>query len=150
MPRSFDLGTDYATSVERVHRALRDRRYWLARLAGSGADVTALDRMDVDAAGGVDVITTQVVRKDRLPGLVSQFHRGDLVIRREETWTPVLDSHARAEVTGSITGAPVMLTGDAVLGPLNDLSRLDFRGKTWKHTSARAVVCRRCWVAGVE
>ena len=122
------MGTDYATSVERVHRALRDPQYWQARLAGSGADETALDRMDVDAEGGVDVITTHVLRKDRLPGVVSQFHRGDLVIRREETWTPVADSHARAAVTGSIAGAPVLLTGDAVLAPQNDLSRLDFRG----------------------
>lgn len=128
MPRSFDLGTDYATSVERVHRALSDRQYWLARLAESGADATALDRMDLGTDGSVDVTTTHVLRRDRLPGVVSQFHRGDLVIRREETWTPVTDSHARAAVTGSIADAPVLLTGDVVLGPRNDLSRLDFRG----------------------
>lgn len=125
------MGTDYATSVERVHRALSDRQYWLARLAGSGADETALDRMDVDGDGGIDVITTQVLRSDRLPGVVSQFHRGDLVIRREETWTPMLDCRARAAVTGSISGAPVVLAGEAVLAPRDPsdhLCRLDFRG----------------------
>lgn len=124
------MGTDYATSVARVHRALSDRQYWLARLAESGADETALDRMDVADDGGIDVITTQVLRADRLPGVVSQFHRGDLRIRREERWTPVRDSHARAAVNGSIAGAPVSLAGEAVLVSVacNDLSRLDFRG----------------------
>ncbi len=124
------MGTDYATSVQRVHRALSDRQYWLARLAESGADEAALDRMEVAEDGGIDVITTQVLRAGRLPGVVSQFHRGDLRIRREEFWTPVLGSRARAAVTGSIAGAPVTLAGDAVLAPAvgNDQSRLDFRG----------------------
>ncbi len=124
------MGTDYASSVQRVHRALSDRQYWLARLAESGADATALDRMDIADDGSIDVVTTQVLRADRLPGVVSQFHRGDLMIQREEAWTPVLDSHARAAVNGSIAGAPVSLAGEAVLAPaaLTDVSRLDFRG----------------------
>lgn len=127
MPRSFEMGTDYATSVEQVHRALSDRRYWLARLAGSGADEAILERMDVQSDGRVEVVTTQVLRADRLPGVVSQFHRGDLAIRREETWTPVQDSRSLAAVAGSISGAPVSLTGEAVLAGLETFSRLDFR-----------------------
>lgn len=124
------MGTDYAAGVDQVHRALSDQQYWLARLAGSGADEAVLDRMEVDADGGIDVITTQVLRADRLPGVVSQFHRGDLAIRREETWTPVRDARARAAVSGSIAGAPVSLNGEAVLAPLPDRaphSRLDLR-----------------------
>lgn len=123
------MGTDYAASVDQVHRALRDRQYWLERLAGSGADEAVLDRMDVDDAGGVDVVTIQVLRAERLPGVVSQFHRGDLAIRREETWTPVHDARASAAVTGSIDGAPVRLTGQAVLEPRHPdpKSRLDLR-----------------------
>jgi len=127
MPRSFDMGTDYATSVEQVHRALSDRQYWLARLAGSGADDAILERMDVDSDGNIDVVTTQVLRSDRLPGVVSQFHRGDLEIRREETWTPVHQSQSRAAVAGSIAGAPVSLTGEALLSPVETFSRLDLR-----------------------
>lgn len=68
-----------------------------------------------------------MLRSDRLPGLVSQFHRGDLAIRREETWTPVQDSRSRAAVAGSIAGAPVSLTGEAVLAPLEAFSRLDLQ-----------------------
>ena len=117
MPRSFDLAADYQGTVEDVHRALRDERYWLARLADSGADHATLDGMSVGDDGSVDVSTTQVLRADRLPGVVAQFHRGDLSIHREETWTGVQDGRATASVTGSIPGAPVSLTGTAVLSP---------------------------------
>ena len=117
MPRSFDLAADYQGTVEDVHRALREERYWLARLADSGADRATLDGMSVGDDGSVDVTTTQVLRADRLPGLVAQFHRGDLSIQREEMWTGVQDGRATASVTGSIPGAPVSLTGTAVLSP---------------------------------
>ncbi|BBZ06162.1 hypothetical protein MDOR_03310 [Mycolicibacterium doricum] len=117
MPRSFDLAADYQGTVEEVHRALRDERYWLARLADSGADHATLDGLSVGDDGSVDVTTTQVLRADRLPGVVAQFHRGDLSIQREERWTGVQDGRATASVTGSIPGAPVSLTGTAVLSP---------------------------------
>src|SRR6201996_182780 len=121
MPRSFDMSTDYEVTVEEVLRAFRDQQYWLARLADSGADDTILDSIDVGADDGVlDVITTQVLRRDRLPGVVTQFHRGDLRIRREERWDPVTDGVATATVTGSILDAPASLSGTAVLEPLAD------------------------------
>lgn len=120
MPRSFDLAAEYEGTVEDVHRAFADEGYWLARLADSGADDATLDQMTVDADGGIDVTTTQILRADRLPGVVTQFHRGDLSIRREETWSPVRDGRASATVTGSIPGAPVSLTGAATLEPRDD------------------------------
>jgi hypothetical protein len=128
MPRSFDMAAEYGGSVEQVHRAFRDERYWLARLTGSGADHYSLDSMVLDG-GGVDVVTTQTLRADRLPGVVTQFHRGDLSFVREETWTPVRDGQATATVKGSITGAPATLSGSAVLAPANDAtsSRLELK-----------------------
>jgi Protein of unknown function (DUF2505) len=114
MPRSFDMAAEYEGSVEHVYRAFSDEQYWLARLADSGADDYALDSMTVDGQG-VDVVTTQTLRADRLPGVVTQFHRGDLSFVREETWTPVSDGQATATVKGSITGAPATLSGTAVL-----------------------------------
>jgi hypothetical protein len=119
MPRSFDMSTDYAESVEAVLQALSEEQYWLARLADSGADDTTLDSMDV-SGGIIDVITTQVLRADRMPAVVTQFHRGDLRIRREERWEPVVDGCATATVSGSILDSPASLTGDAVLEPLDD------------------------------
>lgn len=126
MPRSFDMAAEYGGTVEQVHRAFGDERYWLARLTDSGADMYSLDSMVRDEQGGIDVVTTQTLRADRLPGVVIQFHRGDLSFVREETWTPVLDGTATATVKGSIPGAPANLTGTAVLSPAGSGSRLEF------------------------
>jgi Protein of unknown function (DUF2505) len=124
MPRSFDMSTDYGVTVEEVLRAFSDEEYWLARLADSGADDTTLDSMQLGGPSGtdgsIDVITTQVLRSDRLPGLITQFHRGDLRIRREEKWEPVTNGSATAAITGSILDAPASLTGTAVLEPVTE------------------------------
>ncbi|HKV17535.1 MAG TPA: DUF2505 domain-containing protein [Mycobacterium sp.] len=125
MPRSFDMAAEYDGGVEQVHRAFGDENYWLARLADSGADTATLDSMTVND-DGIDVVTTQVLRRDRLPGVVTQFHPGDLSIVREEAWSAVDDGRATATVTGSIPGAPVSLSGTAVLAPAGSGSRLQF------------------------
>lgn len=120
------MAAEYGGSVEQVHRAFSDERYWLARLTDSGADDYSLDSMVVDEHGGIDVVTTQTLRADRLPGVVTQFHRGDLSFVREETWSPVRDGKAGATVKGSIPGAPAGLTGTAALAPAGPGSRLEF------------------------
>ena len=129
MPRSFDLATEYEGSVEQVHRTLRSEQYWLARLADSGADDATLDSMEVGDDGSIDVITTQVLRADRLPGFVTPFHPGDLSIQREEKWSPIRDGQATATVYGTLPGAPVSLSGEAVLAPAKTgrSSRLEFK-----------------------
>jgi hypothetical protein len=127
MPRSFDMAADYEGTVEQVHQAFRDERYWLERLTRSGADRATLDSITVDGDGGVDVITTQTLRSDRLPGVVAQFHHGDLSLVREEAWSPVAEGQATAVVKGSIPGAPATLTGTAVLAPSGTGSRLEFK-----------------------
>ena len=48
MPRSFDTATDYDAGVGEVHAALSDESYWLARLAGSGADEARLESVATD------------------------------------------------------------------------------------------------------
>lgn len=117
MSRTFALSARYRAGVEQVHAAFADRRYWLARLADSGADNATLDAMAVDADGGIDVATTQAIHRKRLPALAAQFHPGDLEVVREEKWLPVRDGKAHAAVTGKIVGAPAKLSGDAVLEP---------------------------------
>ena len=113
------MATDYPAGVAQVYRALSDERYWQARLADSGADEATLERLVV-SDDGIDVVTTQVLASHQLPALVSQFHRGDLVIRREETWTPLDGTRATADIVGSIAAAPVSLTGRAELSPEKD------------------------------
>ncbi|GAB7066463.1 DUF2505 domain-containing protein [Mycobacterium hodleri] len=126
MPRSFDMAADYDGTVEQIHQAFGNERYWLERLAQSGADEATLDSIDTGADGGVDVVTTQTMRADRLPGVVGQFHHGDLSFVREEAWTPVCDGRATATVKGTIPGAPATLSGTAVLVPSGTGSRLEF------------------------
>ncbi len=122
------MAAEYEGSVEQVHRAFGDQTYWLERLADSGADRATLDSMKVGDDGSIDVVTTQVLRRDRLPGVVTQFHPGDLSIVREEAWSPVSDGRASATATGAIAGAPVSLSGTAELTPGgNGGSRLEFR-----------------------
>jgi hypothetical protein len=118
MPRSFDMSTEYGATVEQVLAAFSKQEYWLARLADSGADDATLDSMRSGDDGSIAVTTTQVLRRDRLPGVVNQFHRGDLCIRREESWTPMTDGPAAGTVVGSVLGAPATLSGTAVLVPL--------------------------------
>ncbi len=122
------MATEYEGSVEQVHRAFREERYWLARLTESGADAYALDRLILGDDDAIDIVTTQTLRADRLPGVVTQFHRGDLCFVREETWTPVTGGQTTATVKGSITGAPATLVGTAVLTTTRSGSgsRLDF------------------------
>ena len=124
MARSFDISADYPGTVEHVHQAFADERYWLARLAESGADEATLDSIDIYDDGGIAVVTTQVLRADRLPGLVGQFHRGDLCIVRRENWSAVAEKRAEATVSGEIEGAPVRVDGNASLAPRDSGSRL--------------------------
>ena len=122
------MAAEFEGSVEQVHRAFGDEQYWLERLADSGADDYSLDSMTVNGEG-IDVVTTQTLRADRLPGVVTQFHRGDLSFVREETWTPISDGQATATVKGAITGAPATLSGTALLAPAKSGagSRLEFK-----------------------
>lgn len=122
------MATEYEGTVEQVHRAFREERYWMARLTESGADAYSLDRLIVGEDGGIDIVTTQKILASRLPGVVQQFHRGDLVMIREEVWGPIRDSQAAATIKLTIDGAPANLHGSATLVPANPGtgSRLDF------------------------
>lgn len=126
MPRSFDMATEYPGTVAQVHDAFCDRSYWEARLADSGADEAILNAFRVGHDGGVDVVTTQVLRSDRLPSIVHQFHRGDLHIRRAETWTGLAGDFAEATIASSIEHAPVALNGEALLTSVDLGAKLVF------------------------
>lgn len=126
MARSFDLSVEYSASAEQVHAAFADENYWNERLARSGADTATLDSLKSEG-GGLEIVTTQVLRSDRLPGIVSQFHRGDLRIVRTERWSAVADGASEGTVVGSIPGAPVTLSGTARLHTGAKGSRQDLK-----------------------
>lgn len=126
MARSFDLSVEYSATVEQVHAAFADESYWHERLAGSGADTATLDSLKSDDCD-LEIVTTQVLRSDRLPGIVSQFHRGDLQIVRTEKWSAISAGAAEGTVVGSIPGAPVTLSGTSRLHDGAKGSRLDLK-----------------------
>jgi Protein of unknown function (DUF2505) len=122
MPRSFDLSADYAGSVEDVHQAFSEVDYWQARLADIPVDDARLETIRVGGESGndgtIEVVTLQAVHSHNLPALVTQLHRGDLCIRRKETWGPVTNGAATASIAGSIVDAPVNVWGTAELSPI--------------------------------
>ncbi len=120
------MATEYGGSVEQVLAAFREERYWMARLTESGADAYSLDKLALGEDGGIDIVTTQKLLASRLPGVVAQFHRGDLAMIREEVWGPIRDGHAAATIKLTIHSAPANLSGHATLVPENPGSRLDF------------------------
>jgi hypothetical protein len=124
MPRSFDMSADFEGSVEEVHQAFHEIGYWRSRLAQTPVDVAALESMriggDSGADGTIQVVTLQTMHSHNLPGLVTQLHRGDLCVRREEIWTPFANGSATATIAGSIVDAPVHLWGTAVLAPATE------------------------------
>jgi hypothetical protein len=132
MPRSFDLSADYKDSVEEVHRAFRTEEYWRDRLADIPVDDARLELLRVGGESGndgtIDVITLQVVHSHNVAALVQQLHRGDVCIRRRETWAPIADGVATASIVGSIVDTPVHVSGTAELSPSPEGgARLTFR-----------------------
>ncbi|HWT50253.1 MAG TPA: DUF2505 domain-containing protein [Mycobacterium sp.] len=133
MPRSFDLSADYEDSVEEVHRAFHEEEYWRARLADLPVDEVKLESMrvggDCGNDGTIEVVTLQVVHSHNLAALITQLHRGDLCVRRQETWGPVTDGAAAASIAGSIVDTPVIVSGPGELSPIAESgrARLAFR-----------------------
>ena len=105
-----------------VHRAFGTADYWLARLAVCPVDVATLESLrgggESGTEGTIEVVTVQSMLSKNLPALVTQLHRGDLCVRREERWGPVVDGTATAVIAGAIVDAPVSLSGTAVLSPI--------------------------------
>jgi hypothetical protein len=128
MPRSFDVSTDTPASVEEVHSAFSDERYWLARLAAYGGDTMTLDTLAVDADGAVAVATTQDLRHELLPGVLAKVFPADLTVLRTEIWRPIDGRRIKANVNITASGVSASGVGTAVLTPIAAGSSLRFAG----------------------
>lgn len=124
MPHSFELSADYEESVDEVRRAFQEEGYWRARLADIPVDEATLESMRVGGESGrdgtVEVVTLQVVRSHNLHAIVKQLHRGDLRIRRKETWGPLVDGTAAGSIVVTILDTPVQVSGPGELSPIAD------------------------------
>ena len=115
MPRSFDLAAAYGCSAAQVLTAFSDKQYWLTRLELSGCDETSLDVLNTGDDGAIDVVTTQTVRLARLPAIVTQIHRADLTLVREENWTPLAGGQSSATIAAKMLGTPARVRASAAL-----------------------------------
>ncbi|MBV8178432.1 MAG: DUF2505 domain-containing protein [Mycobacterium sp.] len=117
MPRTFDMVADYPDSVEDLLQVFGDERYWLAWLAEYGPNEATLDSIRVGANGSVEVACTQTLPHDRLPAVVTRVYKGDLQIKREESWSALTDGETTCAITADMPGTPVTLSGTAQLTP---------------------------------
>jgi hypothetical protein len=126
MPRSFDVSIESPLSVERIHSAFGNQDYWRARLAAFSDGTAALGAFNVDPSGTVSVVIRLSLLRDRLPKFITQLHRGDLEMVRNERWSPIGGGRVRGEVSVAIPGAPLSVLGDAVLAPVRNGSQLNY------------------------
>jgi hypothetical protein len=127
MPRSFDVSFDSPASVEQVHAAFGDEKYWLARLAAFGGG-KVLESLVVGSDGAVSAVVTEDLRHGGLPAILTTIARGDLNVVTTETWAPVGDDCVSGEISIAVTGAPGSGHGVAMLAPLGNGSRLKLSG----------------------
>jgi Protein of unknown function (DUF2505) len=126
MSRSFDLSVESPASVDQVLSAFGDEDYWQARLATFGGGTATLDALNVDPSGTVAATITISLLRDRLPKMVTQLHRGDLEMVRNERWSRLGDGRVRGDIKVSIPGAPFSALGEALVAPAPNGSQLSY------------------------
>lgn len=126
MSRSVDVTAESPASVEQILSAFGDDKYWHARLAEFTGGTATLDSLRVDAEGTVAVGITVGLLRDRLPKMVTQLHRGDLQMMRNETWSWSDDGRVRDDVDVAVPGAPLSALGQALLVPVGNGSRMNY------------------------
>lgn len=126
MPRGFDVSVPSAATVDQVHAAFSDARYWNDRLAEFGGDSIRLDALVVDE-GTIFVRAIQDLRNDVLPVLIAKAVPGDLKVIREETWR-LRDGTLHGDVVLTATGAPLSGLATAAVSPAPEGSVLRFSG----------------------
>lgn len=119
------MAATYECTAGQVLAAFSEKPYWLTRLEKSGCDETSLDVLETAADGSIEVVTTQTVRPAKLPAVVTQFHRGDLTLRRVERWTAPVDGHSAGTIDGDLLGTPARVTATVVLADTATGARAD-------------------------
>jgi len=124
MARKVVFAVDSAASVEQIHRAFCDERYWRARLKKFGG-FGRLDTLTVEPDGTASVVVTQNLRPESLPALVSRFFPREWKVVQSETWRPVPGGEVHGDVAITTYGAPGSGSGRIVVGPVPAGARLD-------------------------
>ncbi|AKE91067.1 MULTISPECIES: DUF2505 domain-containing protein [Rhodococcus] len=116
MGSRIDHYSHYAFPVATVHAALVDENYWRSRLAEIGGPGATLE--DVRTGDGtIDLHMTQSIPAEHLPSFVTNFHPGDLVIHRHESWQPVTGDRATGRFSAHVDGLPGKVDGTSTMAP---------------------------------
>ena len=105
MARTVVFAVHSTASVEQIHHAFCDERYWRARLKKFGGFGT-LETLAVGQDGTATVVVSQNLRPESLPSLVSRFFPREWKVVQSETWRPVAADRVEGEVTITTYGAP--------------------------------------------
>lgn len=126
MPRSFDLAVESSASVQQIFATFGDPEYWRARLAAFSNGTATLTSLSVDPDGAVNVLVTISLLGDRLPKLITQLHRGDLQMVRNELWSPIDRGQVHGDINVTFSGAPLSAAGIALIAPAPHGCRLKY------------------------
>lgn len=99
---------------EAVARMLADPAYLRHKTAQTGASPDQID-VSGDAAGEFTVTLRRLLPTEDIPAQVRGFVGNQLEVRQVEVWEAAGPQERRATVVVEIVGAPVRLTGTAVL-----------------------------------
>lgn len=119
MPCSFDVTAEADAGVAEIQKALRDKTYWLARLAKYGGDSMTLESLEVGGDGTIVVHTSQDLRVNMLPGGIGRLLPGDTKIMRTESWRSEPNGgQVHGDFTITARGVPSSGSGTMVLEPI--------------------------------
>lgn len=129
MPKQFELSTEVAHSIERVHAALIDERYWRYRLR---EDTTNSVTAEFDESGGPGTLTVTVIQTSdgsNLPGFLRAVVSLPMQMKRVDTWGPLRGERAEGTLSGTSTGFPLAIDGTLVLRSTGDRTVIDLQGR---------------------
>ncbi|MCW0213041.1 MAG: DUF2505 domain-containing protein [Pseudonocardia sp.] len=124
MSRSIDYRSTSTHPADAVYAAMVDRNYLTARLAKIGGPGAEILEYAADDSGVRYRLKHGLDEKD-LPGAVRSFLKGDIVVEREETWTPAADGSYAGTVGVRLPGLPAGAQGTMKLTPTAGGSAFD-------------------------
>lgn len=114
MSRRIEHSSKYTVPAAEVHEAVTSEQYWRDRIAAVGGPGATIDELTVRDQT-VAVTMSQVIPAEHLPSMVSNFIKGDIVIKRSETLAPLNGDTATGTFSAHIDGVPVRVEGTQVL-----------------------------------
>src|SRR5574340_120387 len=129
MPKQFELSTEVGHSIDRVHAALVDERYWRYRLREDTENRITAEFDNSGGPGTLTVTTIQTSDASDLPALLRPVVSGAMQMKRVDAWGPLRGERAEGTLFGTSTGIPLTIDGTVVLRSEGDRTVMDLQGQ---------------------